>query len=143
MPFFTGTVSHQLDGKNRIRIPAKFRAELGEDVTFARGDEKCIFVYTKDTFNNRLQEIYATCQGNPAAKKAFRLLTSSVETMAEDEQGRTMLSNMMREHLGVTKENRELVTIGVGDHLEIWLKSTYEAYESDMSYSEAYALVGF
>ena len=41
---FNGRFNHQLDAKNRIRIPAKFKADLGTDYKFAFGPNKSIYV---------------------------------------------------------------------------------------------------
>ena len=35
---FRGTFDHTLDAKNRLTVPAKFRAALGEGVVLAKGD---------------------------------------------------------------------------------------------------------
>ena len=48
--YFSGTFEHQLDDKNRLRIPAKFRktlvGERGEkSYSFARGMTGCIYVF--------------------------------------------------------------------------------------------------
>ncbi len=143
MSFFSGTVSHQLDGKNRIRIPAKFRAELGEDIVFMAGEEKCVFVYPKKALDERFAALGHIGMNNHAAMLALRKIQSAVENVTEDEQGRAMLSASLREHIGATKEERELVTIGMNDHLEIWLKSTFDEYTNSISFNDAYALVGF
>lgn len=36
---------HQLDAKNRMRIPAKLREELGENYTITKGTSGCLFVF--------------------------------------------------------------------------------------------------
>ena len=42
---FRGIYEHQLDDKNRLRIPAKFKSGLGESYSFARGMNGCIYVF--------------------------------------------------------------------------------------------------
>ncbi len=142
MNFFSGSVSHQLDGKNRIRIPAKFRSALGDDIVFMVGDQACVLVYPQEALNARLASIG---QGGMTKEQmaALRIIQWGTETVVEDDQGRALLSQEFRERLGVTKEDRELVTIGVKDHLEIWLKSKFKSYASQMSFEEAFSVVGF
>ena len=56
---FMGSVEHQLDDKNRLRIPSKFKKMLvGEDghktYSFFRGKNGCIFVMDDETLKNKL-----------------------------------------------------------------------------------------
>ena len=44
---FRGTFDHTLDAKNRLTIPAKFRAALSEGVVLAKGIERCVQVWTR------------------------------------------------------------------------------------------------
>ena len=40
--------SHQLDAKNRMRIPAKFREELGSNYSITVGTGGCLYVYAEE-----------------------------------------------------------------------------------------------
>ena len=40
-----GEYSHQVDAKNRIRIPSKFKQELASGYYFVMGNSKCISIY--------------------------------------------------------------------------------------------------
>lgn len=140
MSNFSGTVSHQLDGKNRIRIPAKFRAELGDDFYFMAGAQGCIFVYPKQALEERLEALKSIRSSDPEKMRAKRKIESSIERVSEDDQGRTTLSAMLRKHASIEKE---VVTIGMGDYLEIWSKAEFEEYTSEISFDDAYALVDF
>jgi MraZ protein len=42
---FHGTFEHSLDAKNRLTIPAKFRAALAGKVFLVRGADPCISLY--------------------------------------------------------------------------------------------------
>ena len=56
MKYFSGTVSHQLDAKNRIRIPAKFRNDLDDAYYFVAGAQGCISVFPKAALEERLKD---------------------------------------------------------------------------------------
>ena len=47
---FHGTFEHSLDAKNRLTIPAKFRAALAGKVFLVRGVDPCISVYPEATY---------------------------------------------------------------------------------------------
>jgi len=47
---FLGESRHQLDAKNRLRVPAKFRSELGGKYVVTVGSNECLCVYAYDKF---------------------------------------------------------------------------------------------
>lgn len=47
---FLGTYDATIDDKGRIRLPAKFRALLGESFIIAQGAENCLSVYPAETW---------------------------------------------------------------------------------------------
>jgi MraZ protein len=47
---FRGTFDYSLDAKNRLTVPAKFRASLSEGVVLAKGIEHCVQVWTPKAF---------------------------------------------------------------------------------------------
>ncbi|MBO5046164.1 MAG: cell division/cell wall cluster transcriptional repressor MraZ [Clostridia bacterium] len=140
MEFFSGTVSHQLDAKNRIRIPAKFRAGLGKEIYFVAGSQGCISVFSKEVLEERIAALNAIRTSDAEKMRARRKILGSIEKVTEDDQGRTLLSAFLRGHANVQKD---VVTVGMGEYLEIWSKSAYEAYTQEMTMDDAYALVDF
>ncbi len=140
MKYFSGTVSHQLDAKNRIRIPAKFRNDLDAAYYFVAGAQGCISVFPKAALEERLEALKNVRSSDPAKMLAKRKIQSSVEKVEEDAQGRTLLSAFLRNH---AKINKDVVTVGMGDYLEIWSKDAFEKYSGEMSFDDAYALIDF
>ena len=45
--------AHQLDAKNRMRIPAKLREELGTGYTVTVGSGGCLYVYSKEQMHTQ------------------------------------------------------------------------------------------
>ena len=45
-----GTHTPKLDEKGRLILPAKFRDELAEGVVITRGQERCLYVFSKREF---------------------------------------------------------------------------------------------
>lgn len=135
---FYGRVEHQLDAKNRIRIPTKYRSELGNDYYFMARPQGCIGVLTQqalDKLNERLDKVTS---GDPRQMRAKRLILGSVEKVTEDIQGRIVLSSFFRGHAKITKD---VVTVGNGDILEIWSKDAFKEYTDGMSIDEAFESV--
>ncbi len=113
---FLGEVKHQLDDKKRIRIPNKFRLELGDNFAFVKGP-KCIRVYPKHVIEQQVAILKERV--NPLDAKQSSLLgvyTRGIEFPIADNQGRIVVSKGFLEHANIDKD---VVTIGVCDHLEI------------------------
>ena len=51
--FFLGTTPYQLDDKNRVAIPPKYRAEFVGGGVLTTGEEPCVMLYTIDGFETR------------------------------------------------------------------------------------------
>jgi transcriptional regulator MraZ len=128
---FTGTFDHNLDAKNRLTIPSKFRAALAGGVYLVRGVEKCVSLYPRATYEQIAQE---TLRGiNPLStqgRELRRVLYASALETELDSAGRVMLGPKFLEHASI---GREVVITGVGECLELWDRSAWEAYDTDLT----------
>ena len=134
---FLGHAEHQLDAKNRIRIPAKFRSEFGKEFFFMARPQGCIGVYTKEAIDRVVEKFKGVSSGDPKRLQAKRVILGSIEKATEDEQGRIVLSARLREHANL---NKDVITVGSGDYLEIWAAEAYDVYNGSMSIDEAFEL---
>jgi MraZ protein len=128
---FTGTFDHNLDAKNRLTVPSKFRTVLSGGVYLVRGVEKCVSLYPAATYEQMAQ---AALQGiNPLStqgRELRRVLYASALETELDSAGRVMLGPKFLEHAGI---DREVVITGVGECLELWDRSAWEAYDNDLT----------
>lgn len=135
---FYGRVEHQLDAKNRIRIPAKYRNDLGKEYYFMARPQGCIGVLTQEALDKLNEKLSKVTSKDTVGMKAKRIILGSVEKVTEDEQGRIVLSAFFRRHAEITKD---VVTVGNGDILEIWAAEAFNKYADDMSFDEAFESV--
>jgi MraZ protein len=129
---FTGTFEHTLDAKNRLTIPSKFRAELSKGVYLSRAIENVISLYPAETYTAMADQALAGF-ANPfsqQARETRRLLFGTAFEAELDSAGRVMLTPRFLEHAGI---GREVVITGVGDCLELWDRSRWEAYDTDLT----------
>ena len=56
MLYLTGEYSHQMDTKNRIRIPNKLKGEE-RGLYFSKGTNNCLFVYYEAGYKELLQKV--------------------------------------------------------------------------------------
>ena len=142
MKLFFGTYEHQLDDKNRLRIPSKFKKGLTGEVgdktySFARGLNKCIYVFPDDVLEEMMEELSSERCGESSA--ASLLFFSSIYSADEDAQGRVVLPAKLKEQAGITKD---VVTIGRGKRLEIWAADRYNEYIENLDYDKEFKSLG-
>lgn len=130
MFYLTGEYNHQLDDKNRIRIPRKLRESVTSNEKFflSYGTARCIFVFPETTVKEKLDKLRETALGDIEKQKGLRTFAKSLEAVVEDNQGRTILSPAFREYARIKKD---VVICGAIDHMEIWAKEVYDEYYKD------------
>ena len=122
-----GTHTPKLDDKGRIILPAKFRDELSAGVVVTRGQERCLYVFSKSEFESVHEKIRQAPVTSEEARKYLRLLLSGAADDTPDKQGRVLVPQLLRDYAGLTKE---LVIIGVGSRAEIWDAGSWQEYLS-------------
>ncbi|MDR1824962.1 MAG: division/cell wall cluster transcriptional repressor MraZ [Bifidobacteriaceae bacterium] len=124
----------KLDDKNRIIVPANARAALADGVYLTRGQNQCLFLFSKTQFEAyRLANRARAPEGMPAI--AFdRIFYSSVSAQEMDRQGRVTIPPALRQYAGL---ERDLAVIGLEERLEVWAAATWQAYLDQ--YTELYS----
>jgi len=130
---FSGEFSHILDIKYRYIVPAAFREGLGDAFVITKGLDHCLFVYAREVWQKKIAELSQLSSTSAAARRFSRNFFSGALIAEPDKQGRVVLPESLRGH---AKLNREIVTIGVLDRLEIWDKEVWAEYNSGESASE-------
>lgn len=120
-----GTHTPKLDDKSRLILPAKFRDELSEGVVITRGQERCLYVFSKSEFLSVHEKIRQAPVTSEDARKYLRVFLSGATDDQPDKQGRIVLPQLLRDYAGLKKE---LVIIGVGSRAEIWDAASWSEY---------------
>lgn len=131
---FKGVFEHQLDDKNRLRIPSRFKKELtgehGEKTySFFRGLNNSICIMCDEDLDDLISSLAE--EGISEADKGSRLFFGSIYSAEEDQQGRVVLPSALKKMAGITKN---IVTIGLGKRLEIWSEENYAQYIENVDY---------
>lgn len=141
MFYLTGEYSHQMDTKNRIRIPNKLKGDE-KTLIFAKGPNSCIYVYYEEAFQELCRKIEENNKlSDEKQRKAVRMFDKSAFPIEGDGQGRMVLPALLKEH---AKIDRELVICGAGSHIEIWAKEVYDKYFAgeDEDFDEMFNILG-
>jgi MraZ protein len=115
---FRGQHEHSLDAKDRITIPARFRAALADGVVLAEGLDPCVEVYPVGSYAEFEQRFLAGL--NPFDREG-RMMQRRFHSRSVDESldsaGRIRLPRHLIEHAGL---EGTCVVAGVMNRLEIW-----------------------
>lgn len=123
-----GEFHHNLDDKNRLIIPSKFRYELGSKFIVTRGIEKCLFVYPVDEWNKIIEKLNTLPFTNKDARTFMRMFLSGATECELDNNGRVQITGPLMNYASLSKE---CVVIGVGDRLEIWDQDMFNNFFND------------
>ena len=129
---FHGTFEHTLDSKNRLTMPAKFRATLADGVFLVRSEDPCITVYpAADWEAISAQAVAGMNPLSRQARDAKRFFHSRADHIELDGAGRVVLGARHLEHAGLS--GRDVVITGAGDSLELWDPETWATFDSDLT----------
>lgn len=125
---FIGEYRHNIDDKNRVTIPSKFREDLGDVFVLTKGLDNCLFIYPYkewSAFEEKLKNLPLT---NQNARKFARFFLSGAVECNVDKQGRILIPTPLRNYSGIIKD---VYFIGMSNRIEIWSSSEWEAYNAD------------
>jgi len=127
---FTGEYEHTLDAKNRVSIPARFRQMLspetvGDKVYLVLGPNKKLWLYPDRYYEELVSQHPAELIPDEQVLRYEQITFGLARLLEFDGTGRIILPDKMIARAGLGKE---VVIIGVRDHLELWNTEEWERY---------------
>ena len=147
-----GTYHHQIDENGRFRVPVKFKKPLGikdkkdrkaepateEEEKFPfimKGTNKCLFVYPADIAEKLFFGNFGDCSfTSEDDSDEMRGYTANAAWGEPDAQGRIALSP---ELLEAAELEKDIVSVGVYNHIEIWSEKNWNEYLSGRAKRES------
>lgn len=123
---FLGTYTPKLDDKGRLTLPAKFRDELRGGCMITKGQDHCLYVFTREAFTEMATKVAAAPLTNESARAFQRNLFSGTDEQIPDGQGRISIVPELRRYSGLSKE---CVVIGAFSRVEIWDAQAWARYQ--------------
>lgn len=123
-----GTYRHSLDSKNRMRIPSKFKSELGVNCIITKGTGVNLMLFSAEGFQNLYERLSSISIFDEEAQKPVRKFLSSAFEAEEDGQGRILLPKELILHAEITKS---VVFVGIGNRVEIWAEEIWEKMQEE------------
>jgi MraZ protein len=125
----TGVFSRSIDEKLRIAIPKRLREALDPDgrspLYLAPGTDQSLTLYTEEAFS-RLAERLAQASPTRQDVRSFnRLFFARAQQVETDVQGRVRITPELVE---LAQLEKEVVLLGVQDHVEIWAAERWKSY---------------
>lgn len=137
-----GTVSHGVDAKGRVFIPAKWREELGSTVILSHGilgrdDIHCLFGMSCDSFQAFVSRFSQLPETEVFLQEFRRLLLQNSAECEMDKQGRILIPQPLRDYAGLDKEVK---LVGMDNRIEIWDERGLEIHNRDIARNYSTAL---
>lgn len=121
---YVGLARHQLDAKNRLTLPSKWRiAEDHAEYLAIPNPEGFIHVYPPRMVERLEEQVSKVSLGDTDGQALLMQLFSAAHSFTYDRQGRFGLTEELIQHAGITKE---AVFVGGFTTFSIWTPSRYE-----------------
>ena len=124
---YFGSFTHNLDDKGRLMIPRKMREELGYKVYIMKGFDGSLSLYNEERYQKLVEEFSRLSFNQSKVRDYLRLQFASTYEMEVDKLGRVQIPTALLTKYNISKE---VLVLGIGDHIEVWDKAKYEEYEN-------------
>jgi len=124
-----GKFPAKLDDKNRLFVPSKLRAELGEDFFVTLGvncGHRCLTVYTASDWETLGKNYNALPISQRSA--ATSLIFMNATQCNPDKQFRFSLTQFLLDYAGI---EREVMIVGRAGQAEIWDAKEFAEFEAE------------
>ena len=118
---FLGIYNHNLDAKNRVFIPAKYRDYLQGGFVVCKAPDKCLYIYSQEEWEpvaNQVKQLPGTEEYRRYKRDFFK----NADMVELDSQGRFTIKGELAAYAGLTKE---VVIAGAGNKFEVWDAAAY------------------
>ncbi len=126
----TGTFPRTIDDKQRLAMPKRLREVMTPEsqeqvLIIAPGTDGSLALYTEESFSRLADQLAASPPTGQDVRAFSRLFFSQAERIELDGQGRVRIPPELASLAGLTKE---VVLVGVRDHLELWDRQRWQDY---------------
>lgn len=125
---FFGRFNHSLDDKGRLVIPSKMRDQFSRLIYIMKGYDGALAIYKEQEFLKLVEQAEKLDFNKKNTRFYLRSQLASTCELELDKQGRVQIPTQL---LNQYKIGKDVIIIGVGDHIEVWDKAIYEKYESE------------
>lgn len=121
-----GEYTHSIDEKNRLSLPAKFRAEMGKKVVLTPGLDSCIFVFSPTEWKKITDRLSESSMLSADSRSFNRFLLGGAVEAEIDSIGRILIPDFLKER---AKLNSKVAVVGVQTRVELWNEKAWGEYK--------------
>jgi MraZ protein len=130
---FRGRYEHSIDAKGRTSVPSRFRevmtAQGDSKLVLTTGLDSCLVAYPMAEWMAFEQRLEALPQFDSDVVTLKRIYVSGAVECDVDKVGRLLIPAALRKHAQL---KRDALWAGMGRHIELWSKETFEALRKDV-----------
>src|SRR3989338_1932805 len=119
-----GEYTHTIDDKNRLSLPAKFRAEMGKKVVLTRGLDKCVAIFTEKEWKKIAEKLSGSSMLQADSRNFNRFMFGGAVEAEVDSIGQVLLPDFLKEW---GKLASKVVVIGVQTRVEVWNEEAWKS----------------
>lgn len=128
MASFIGEFDCKIDGKGRLALPAKLRAQIPQDMENAlvvnRGFERCLVLYVLEDWKKETEKLSVLNEFNREARRFIRQYNNGANMVSLDSNARLLLPKKLLNYAEITDN---VVINAYGNKIEIWSEAHYNA----------------
>lgn len=125
----TGTFNRSIDEKLRVAIPKRLRVALvcpeNGGLYVAPGTDETLTIYTEEAFARLAERLAKVSPTRKDVRAYTRLFFARARRVEVDGQGRVRIP---QELVDLAHLKKEVVLLGVQDHVELWAAERWQAY---------------
>ena len=127
----TGTYERTLDEKLRLALPKTLREALSREkqLVLTPGTDGSLSLFPGSVFASLAERLAERSPTGQEVRAFSRLLYAQSHSVEIDSQGRVRLP---AESARLASLDGDVVLLGIGDRVELWNKSRWEAYLSEL-----------
>ncbi len=121
-----GEFKHTLDEKNRFKVPALVRSNMGVEAYFIKAPDastKCLYMYSQKEWEEFCAQFTKFEVNNEETRRVSRKFLSGVVYAEIDKGGRITLNAGLKEYAGIEDE---VYIVGNTRHIELWSVAEWE-----------------
>jgi MraZ protein len=128
----TGTFNRLVDEKGRIAIPKRLRdamkCGLRGVLYVTPGTDRSLGIYTEEAFSQLADRLALVSPTHQDVRAFLRLFYAQAQRIELDRQGRLRIPP---ELVQLARLDKEVVLLGVQNHLELWAADQWRQYFTD------------
>ena len=122
-----GEYTHSIDDKNRVSLPAKFRAEMGKKLVITPGLDNCLFLFTTKEWEKISERLSEGSMLQSDTRSFNRFLFGGAVEVEVDSIGRILVPDFLKTRAGLTTK---VAVVGVQSRVEIWDEHAWNEYKN-------------